>query len=88
MNLLIALDEACNTLFGGDPHETMSSRLGKMAAGAYGRLPERLTAPIHDTVNWVAWTVFGQRHHCEASEQRAEGREDLLRHRGQALEEE
>lgn len=28
-NLLIALDQGVNTLFGGDPDETISSRAGK-----------------------------------------------------------
>lgn len=28
-NILIALDQLCNTILGGDPDETMSSRMGK-----------------------------------------------------------
>jgi len=28
-NLLISVDQLVNTIFGGDPDETMSSRLGK-----------------------------------------------------------
>lgn len=28
-NILITLDQLCNTLLGGDPDETMSSRMGK-----------------------------------------------------------
>lgn len=31
-NLLIALDQFCNTLLGGYPDETMSSRMGKHLA--------------------------------------------------------
>ena len=29
-NVLISIDQFVNTLFGGDPDETISSRLGKM----------------------------------------------------------
>lgn len=28
-NLLISIDQVCNTIFGGFPDETMSSRMGK-----------------------------------------------------------
>lgn len=31
-NILISLDQLCNTLLGGDPDETMSSRMGKHLA--------------------------------------------------------
>lgn len=31
-NCLIALDQLANTLLGGDPDETMSSRMGKLVA--------------------------------------------------------
>ncbi len=30
LNLLLALDRATNTIFGGDPKETISSRAGKL----------------------------------------------------------
>jgi len=32
LNLLISLDQLANTLLGGDPDETMSSRMGKRIA--------------------------------------------------------
>lgn len=28
-NILIGVDQLCNTILGGDPDETMSSRMGK-----------------------------------------------------------
>lgn len=31
-NILIALDDLCNAILGGDPQETMSSRMGKHLA--------------------------------------------------------
>lgn len=31
-NLLISIDQLCNTILGGDPDETMSSRMGKHLA--------------------------------------------------------
>lgn len=38
-NLLIAIDQLINTLFGGDPDETISSRAGKYAADRRGWFP-------------------------------------------------
>lgn len=34
-NLLIAVDQLCNAILGGDPDETISSRLGKWARSGY-----------------------------------------------------
>lgn len=31
-NILIGIDQLCNTILGGDPDETMSSRMGKHLA--------------------------------------------------------
>jgi hypothetical protein len=31
-NILISIDQLCNTILGGDPDETMSSRMGKHLA--------------------------------------------------------
>lgn len=38
-NMLIAIDQLLNTLFGGDPDETISSRAGKYAANNRGWFP-------------------------------------------------
>ena len=38
-NNLIALDQKWNTVFGGDPDETISSRLGKLKLKHGGTIP-------------------------------------------------
>lgn len=51
-NLLIALDQLINTVFGGDPDETVSSRFGKWARG--GKLhsnPNKLL--LYAVANWI-----------------------------------
>lgn len=37
-NLLISIDQLCNTILGGDPDETMSSRMGKHVVKRDNRL--------------------------------------------------
>lgn len=38
-NILISVDQAANTIFGGDPDETISSRMGKYARRGSGWFP-------------------------------------------------
>ena len=38
-NLFLALDQFANAALGGDPSETVSSRLGKMQRAAHGHIP-------------------------------------------------
>jgi hypothetical protein len=49
-NLLITLDQCCNTILGGDPDETISSRLGKSTngIGIWARgIVDRIFGPGH-----------------------------------------
>jgi len=39
LNILISIDQLGNTITGGDPDETISSRLGKMKVKHGGRIP-------------------------------------------------
>ena len=39
LNILISIDQLGNTLFGGDPDETISSRLGKLKLRHGGTIP-------------------------------------------------
>ena len=39
LNILISIDQFGNTITGGDPDETISSRLGKMKVKHGGRIP-------------------------------------------------
>lgn len=61
-NLLYVLDTVLNTLIGGDPRETISSRLGK------GQVAGK---PVHSelakVVNFFFELVFNEQHHCKNS---------------------
>lgn len=72
-NILVSIDQFFNTVFGGDPDETMSSRFGKWL-----RLP-------HNTWKWkVAYIIcrilnLFQDRHCDISIEEDEGDRDLLK---------
>lgn len=61
-NLLYAIDALVNTLIGGDPRETISSRLGK------GQLAGK---PVHSAiaaaVDWFFRVFFSEPEHCKNS---------------------
>lgn len=69
LNLLISIDQLGNTIIGGDPDETLSSRAGK----AY-----------HNGVKWpkkfVNSLFFWQKDHCEDSIEHDEGGEQITKH--------
>lgn len=71
-NILISIDQFFNVLFGGDPDETISSRMGKW-----------LYLP-HDTWKWkVAYGLCRMLHvldknHCVKSIEEDEGEYDLF----------
>jgi len=50
MNLLISIDQFGNTLCGGDPDETISSRLGKLKMRHGGVIP--WYRPLSGFVDW------------------------------------
>lgn len=50
-NILIAFDQGVNAIFGGDPDETISSRLGKWARS--GKNNHGLKKYIWIVANWV-----------------------------------
>jgi hypothetical protein len=47
LNILIALDQFINALFGGDPDETISSRFGKLPQCSFCRFVCRILNSIH-----------------------------------------
>jgi hypothetical protein len=71
LRVLIALDQLANTLAGGVPDETISSRLGKAWKGRFGERAKRLAQPFRWLVNRL---FFWQRDHCAASIEEDEGR--------------
>jgi hypothetical protein len=50
-NVLIALDQLGNALAGGDPDETISSRIGKVWRRR--RRPDWRRYPLHRALGWV-----------------------------------
>jgi len=50
LNILIGLDQLGNALAGGDPDETISSRLGKLKRRHGGTIPWR--RPISRVIDW------------------------------------
>lgn len=51
LNILISIDQFGNTLLGGDPDETISSRLGKLKSRNGGRIP--WTRPLSKLIDWI-----------------------------------
>jgi hypothetical protein len=66
-NILIGIDQFCNAVLGGDPDETLSSRAFKLMKRHGIKWPRRF-------IDWL----FGSGH-CEASEEKDEGKDSLLR---------
>ena len=50
LNILISIDQLGNTILGGDPDETISSRLGKLKVKYSGTIPWR--RPIAKIIDW------------------------------------
>lgn len=68
LNLLIALDQLVNALAGGDPDETISSRVGKREDGS-----ERFWAAVIDRI------FFWDRDHTRRSIEPDEGKDATLK---------
>ncbi len=63
LNVIIGLDQLGNTLTGGNPDETISSRVGRAA-----RQGKRRAVFIEAVINLIfALPPLSQRHHCEIS---------------------
>lgn len=65
-NILISIDQFCNVLFGGDPDETMSSRLGK------NRNANWFTRMLSGFLDLFQWN------HVEKSVESDEGKDEVL----------
>lgn len=74
MNLLIAIDQFGNTLTGGDPDETISSRLGKLKLRYGGTIPWR--RPLAKVIDWGLERI--DPHHSVDAVEEDEGKEALL----------
>jgi hypothetical protein len=68
-NLLIGIDQFCNTVLGGDPDETISSRVGKYARSGPGWIPCQLCKFLN---------LF-EKDHCVRSIEEDEGNNSLTK---------
>ena len=68
-NILISIDQLVNTLFGGDPDETISSRLGKWARE--GENKQGIRKHIFNFVNFIV--EFFEKDHFKKSIEEDEG---------------
>ena len=67
-NLLISLDQLANTVIGGDPDETISSRAGKAAENHDGIAWRLLCRALH----WI------DPHHCRDAIEADEGKDQIV----------
>lgn len=74
LNLLISIDQFGNTLAGGDPDETISSRLGKLKVRYGGKIPWK--RPLAKVIDWGLEKI--DPHHSIDAIEEDEGREALV----------
>ena len=74
-NILVSVDQLVNTLFGGDPDETISSRMGKWARD--GKNDHGLKKPIYKVVNFIV-ELF-EKDHFRKSIEEDEGSKEVLK---------
>lgn len=67
LNLLIAIDQGWNAFLGGNPDETISSRVGKSAeeGSRFGVLCEKI-------IDWLFFKLTKEINHCRNSIERDE----------------
>lgn len=75
-NLFYALDQLANALIGGDPDETISSRVGKCQRGDHGRCIQIVMTPIALLINLIF--IWQEKNHCINSIEDDEGQRDLF----------
>lgn len=74
-NLLIAIDQLANTVFGGDPDETISSRIGKWARD--GKTETGIKHYVYRLLNGLV--NFFEKDHFKKSIEDDEGDREVLR---------
>lgn len=76
-NVLVGIDQLGNALIGGDPDETISSRVGKGQRGDYGRAIWYYTYLPRVLIDIIFYPFDGP-NHCQQSIEDDEGKHDLL----------
>jgi len=69
INILISIDQLFNTIAGGDPDETISSRLGKYYKGTWFEI----------FVDWLFQWQHKPDGHCEDSIESDEGSQSIIK---------
>ncbi len=75
LNVAIGLDQLLNTLGGGDPDETVSSRIGKMKIGYGGVVPWR--RPLLKIIDFSLETI--DKNHSINAIEKDEGKDAVRR---------
>lgn len=75
-NLLISIDQFFNTLFGGDPDETISSRMGKWAKKGE---PGKFDLRVYIGKSMARFLALFEKDHCEKSIEADEGNDEVLK---------
>ena len=75
VNVLISIDQFGNTIMGGDPDETISSRIGKIKVRHGGKVPWK-----HPLVKIIDWGLdkIDSNHSIDAIE-KDEGKEQITK---------
>ena len=60
-NQLLSLDCALNSLCGGSPFETCSSRLGRHYDSS------NIARVVADVIDWLAFKLVGEMNHCKSN---------------------
>lgn len=68
-NILIAIDQLLNTVFGGDPDETISSRVGKCRDRHGGTLPWYL--------KWLVFLEYLDPGHLTKTQEQDQGKDEV-----------
>lgn len=73
-NILISIDQFVNTIFGGDPDETISSRMGKWARD--GKNDRGLKKPLYKIAHFIV-ELF-EKDHFKKSIEEDEGDRNVI----------
>jgi hypothetical protein len=59
LNILISIDQFANTILGGSPDETISSRVGRNAIQG-----KKWALIAEKVINWIFWDLVKEENHC------------------------
>lgn len=74
LNIAIGFDQFINAVFGGDPDETISSRLGKTKVKHGGKIPWR--HPLRKVIDWGLDKI--DKDHCVDAIEEDEGKDSII----------